>query len=258
LVALIIVSGGGLAVVVWLKVSHSLRSKVYNIIDQHVTALSRRRAQLVRRDAYGTQVLIDWETEVDYFITTYIEPSLTPFQRMLIDCRNYFITTCIESSLTPYQRTILVRKYPTVKTIIFERVEAAIRDRPASQTFSLEMTPAEFETRCAEVLRRAGWNACVTSQTRDQGVDVVAEKGRIRVVLQCKLWAQPVGNKAVQEAAAGKAHEQADYGIVVTNNRYTPAAEQLAATNGVLLLHYSDLQNLEGLLSQKPRSTPPF
>jgi restriction system protein len=86
-------------------------------------------------------------------------------------------------------------------------------------------------------------------QSRDQGVDVVAEKDGCRVVLQCKLYARPVGNKAVQETAAGRAYEQADYGAVVTNHKYTLAAEQLAATNGVLLLHYRDLPDLENLLA---------
>ena len=95
---------------------------------------------------------------------------------------------------------------------------------------------------------RAGWEASVTMQSRDQGVDVIAEKNGLRVVLQCKLYARPVGNKSVQEAAAGRAHERAHRGAVVTNNSYTPSAEQLAATNGILLLHYRDLENLEALL----------
>jgi restriction system protein len=228
--------GGLLAAAFWTnRVEHSLILKVKNATEQHLMPLVRRRAQLVRRDAYGKSIGDDWVKEVGYFISEHIKPLLTK-----------------------YEQTVLVKKLDDVGKIIFERVEAATRDQPAFQTFSQEMTPVEFETFCAEELRRAGWDARVTMQTRDQGVDVVAEKGRIRVVLQCKLFAQPVGNKSVQEAAAGRAHEQADYGIVVTNNTYTPAAEQLAATNGVLLLHYNDLRNLEGMLSQKPRSTPRF
>jgi hypothetical protein len=39
----------------------------------------------------------------------------------------------------------------------------------------------------------------------------------------------------------------------VTNNRYTSAAEQLAATNGIFLLHYRDLRNLDAILP--PRTT---
>ena len=116
------------------------------------------------------------------------------------------------------------------------------------ETVSDEMSPAEFEAFCAEELRQAGWKARVTLQSRDQGVDVIADKNSVRVVLQCKLYTGPVGNKAVQEAAAGRAHERADFGIVVTNNRYTYAAEQLAHTNGVLLLHYRNLRNLDDFL----------
>jgi hypothetical protein len=37
----------------------------------------------------------------------------------------------------------------------------------------------------------------------------------------------------------------------VTNNRYTSSAEQLASTNGILLLLYSDLANLDSLLQHK-------
>jgi restriction system protein len=78
--------------------------------------------------------------------------------------------------------------------------------------------------------------------SRDQGVDVVAQKNGRRAVLQCKLYARPVGNKSVQEVAAARAHEQANLGIVVSNNRYTKAAEQLADTNDIPLLHYRDFK----------------
>ena len=88
------------------------------------------------------------------------------------------------------------------------------------------------------------------ARPRPRGVDVVAERDGVRVVVQCKLYARPVGNKSVQEAAAARAHERADHGVVVTNNGYTAAAEQLASTNGIVLLHYSDLRNLHRLLPQ--------
>ena len=80
----------------------------------------------------------------------------------------------------------------------------------------------------------------------------MAEKRGIRVVVQCKLYARPVGNKAVQEIAAAKAHEQAHYGVVVSNNSYTQDAEQLASTNRILLLHYTDLCELDSTISLPP------
>jgi restriction system protein len=206
----------------------ALLQKVRATTDRQLEPLLRRRAQLVRLDPYGKPQHDKWTKEIDYFISQHIQPSLTTGEQ-----------------------ASLARNHTEVSEIIGRRVEAAQRTQPAFQTFSDDMTPAEFETFCAEELRRAGWDARVTMQSRDQGVDVIAEKGGRRVVLQCKLYARPVGNKSVQEATAARAHEQADFGIVVSNNRYTDAAEQLAATNSVLLLHYRDLQNLGDLLGRQ-------
>lgn len=203
----------------------TLLQKVQAAIEQQINPLVRRRAQLVWQDAYGKPQLERWEKEKDRFITQHIE-----------------------SSLTPNERKALQRERTLIPDFIEAQVKVATQSHPAFRNYSDEMTPPEFEVFCAEELRRAGWNARVTKQSRDQGVDVVAEKGDIRVVIQCKRYAGPVGNKAVQEVAAAKAHEQARYGIVVTNNRYTRAAEQLASTNGILLLHYSELENLHHLL----------
>jgi restriction system protein len=94
---------------------------------------------------------------------------------------------------------------------------------------------------CANQLRQSGWDAQLTKGSGDKGVDVIATKNGVRVILQCKLYSKPVGNKAVQEAAAGKLHEGAHYAAVVSNSSYTPAAEQLAHTTGVMLLHHSGL-----------------
>jgi restriction system protein len=67
-----------------------------------------------------------------------------------------------------------------------------------------------------------------------------------RIVVQCKFYSSPVGNKAVQEAAAARLHERADQAIVVSNAAYTKAARQLAGTTGVILLHHDDLASFCG------------
>jgi restriction system protein len=205
----------------------ALLKRVQATTDQQLQALLRRRAQLVRLDPYGKPQADKWCKEIDYFIKQHIQPLLNP-----------------------QERAALERNHEQVAEIVGARVETAMRDQPPFKTFSDDMKPAEFETFCAEELRRAGWNARVTMQSRDQGVDVIAAKNGRRVVLQCKLYARPVGNKSVQEATAARLHEQADFGLVVSNNRYTEAAEQLATTNRVLLLHYRDLQNLDQILDQ--------
>jgi restriction system protein len=206
---------------------NAVLEKTGALIDQHGIALARRRAQLARKDPYGKLQTEKWQREIDYFIANHIEPALTADER-----------------------ASLLRNRHEVADLIERQVAAAARDQPPHAAFTDDMTPADFELFCAETLCEAGWDARVTPQGRDQGVDVIAEKPGLRVVLQCKLHARPVGNKSVQEAAAARAHEQANHAAVVTNNSYTQAAEQLAASNGVLLLHFRDLPRLDTILSR--------
>jgi restriction system protein len=200
-------------------------AKAGAVIDQYSDQLLRKRAQLVRADAYGKLQFEKWVKEVDYFVTNHMAPALS----------------AEEKSVLHRDRAVFVR-------LVTDTVEALTKSRPVFAEFSDRLTPTDFELFCAEQLKLSGWDARVTLRSRDQGVDVIAEKSGVRVVLQCKLYSGPVGNKAVQEIAAGRAHEQAHYGAVVTNSRYTSAADQLAASTGVLLLHHSDLANLEKLI----------
>jgi restriction system protein len=107
------------------------------------------------------------------------------------------------------------------------------------------MTGREFELYCREVLQEAGWRAALTPGSGDQGADIIAEKDGRRVVIQCKFYNGTVGNKAVQEAYAAAAFQDAPYAVVVTNSVYTKSAHQLAHKNGVLLMHHTDLERLE-------------
>ena len=209
---------------------HAFLRKVDMMVERHLPALMRRRAQLARPDAYGKLREEKWDKEVDYFIDHHIDPLLSPRERALLE-----------------------RDIDSVARRISGRVAVESEEETESDEFSDTMTPADFEAYCADALRRAGWKASLTGASHDQGVDIVAEKEGLRVVLQCKLYTRPVGNKSVQEAAAGRAHERAHRAAVVTNNSYTPAAEQLAATNGVLLLHHGDLRNLDSLLEKSDR-----
>ncbi len=104
------------------------------------------------------------------------------------------------------------------------------------------MTGQEYEERCARMLRRCGFDrVTLTRGSGDQGVDILARRKGARYAIQCKHYARPVGNKAVQEAFAGAAHYGCDYAAVLTNSTFTPAAEELADSTGVLLWPGNDL-----------------
>ena len=107
------------------------------------------------------------------------------------------------------------------------------------------MSGIEFETYCANTLQDAGWTCRVTKASGDQGVDIIAMKGERKVAIQCKRYKNTVGNSAVQQVFAAKAHENADYAVVVTNSDYTKAARELAKSTNVGLLHYHQLGELD-------------
>ena len=109
------------------------------------------------------------------------------------------------------------------------------------------MSPIEYEAHCAELLRNAGWNVRAIGGLGDQGVDVLAELRGARAAIQCKKWTRPCGNSAVQEVVAGKRHYGASIAVVVCPVGYTRSAQDLADSNGVLLLTERALPELERL-----------
>ena len=54
------------------------------------------------------------------------------------------------------------------------------------------MSRLMYEQLVADVLSREGWDTRVTKGSGDQGIDVIAQKGATKLVLQCKLYSHPV------------------------------------------------------------------
>ncbi|QGM93713.1 hypothetical protein F7D13_06545 [Methylocystis rosea] len=233
LAGLLAIAGLGI-ITVWttnyLKYSRAVRrvdSKLEEVVESNIEALARRRSQLLQLDPYGNLKPEKWLKEIGYFIS-----------------KNLFSTLNSD-----YDRFVAAGRAPELTDYVESTVAAKTELEPRHQAFRDEMTPIEYEHYCAEELKRSGWDARVTTASRDQGVDVIAQKSGIRLAVQCKLYRSPVGNKAVQEVVAARAHEAAAYGIVVSNNSYTPAAQELARTNNVILLHHRDLAKIDKILS---------
>lgn len=99
-----------------------------------------------------------------------------------------------------------------------------------------EMSGLEFEAFCAAVLRANGFSDVeVTRGSGDQGIDILATKEFVKYGFQCKCYSSDVGNKAVQEALAGKAFYGCHVAVVLTNRHFTTAARALAEQVGVVL-----------------------
>ncbi|MGF9757419.1 restriction endonuclease [Microvirga sp. 0TCS3.31] len=221
----------GLALLLFLRLTkvHSLLL-ICDLADQaalkHVRALATKRAQLLSPDEYGNISEEAW----DKHLNTFIKKTLLPdFRRRKID------------HLLPYDPR---RSIPRLRTRINRIID---RHQPAESAVEFDgaMTGREFELYCRDILDEAGWQAVLTPGSGDQGADIIAEKDGRRVVIQCKFYSGTVGNKAVQEAYAAAAFQDAAYAVVVTNSAYTKSAHQLAHKNGVLLMHHTDLERLD-------------
>ncbi len=88
-----------------------------------------------------------------------------------------------------------------------------------------------------------------TPATGDQGADVILVVDGVKIVIQAKKYTGVVGNAAVQEVFAAMQFYDGDYAMVVTNSRYTPAAQTLATKIGVELATADDyLRKIQQLL----------
>ncbi len=107
------------------------------------------------------------------------------------------------------------------------------RRKLLAQTKSLQdlqaLTWREFEELCAEVYRRKGYAVDETARGADGGVDLVLQKARERVFVQCKHYAQRrVGVRPIRELFGVMSAEGATAGIFVSLGSYTSAATQFA------------------------------
>jgi restriction system protein len=117
------------------------------------------------------------------------------------------------------------------------------RERQDARLTAIDaMSGAEFEDYVAVRLRRAGWHVGFTPAVGDYGVDLIAEKDGQSVAIQCKRHGKSVGVAAVQQVVSGALHHGCTRSIVVSNQEFTAAAQQLAYTHRCQLIGRRALQ----------------
>lgn len=111
-----------------------------------------------------------------------------------------------------------------------------------------ELSPTDYERYCASLLERYQWRIQMTPATRDGGADFIATKGPHRMVVQCKQYTKPVGNKAVQEVTSAVRLYKGSLACVVAPVAFTAQAKREAFGLNVHLLHHTDLSNFAAKL----------
>lgn len=112
-----------------------------------------------------------------------------------------------------------------------------------------ELNPLEFECFVREMFIKQGFRAWTTKRSHDKGVDVVAEKGTERFVIQVKYSSKSVNGDAIFQVNYGKTDYKANKAIVVTNSKFTDRAILYAKQYKVDLID-------EGNISRFLRNNP--
>jgi restriction system protein len=108
----------------------------------------------------------------------------------------------------------------------------------------LDLPPAEFEEMTAELYRALGNQAQRTGTRGDHGVDVVVKlKDSQKLIVQCKRWRKPVGEKIVRDFYGTMQHEKASYGTIIATSGFTTQAREWAKGKPISLRDGSDFLN---------------
>ena len=248
------------------KVSPIYKNCCEQVIYKHRFALLADRKKLLTKDSYGRIIDKGWQ-----FID-YDRPSNLDKSPVTISFRDDFIKPEIYKIDEIRQ---LFHKFPKEDEEEFDDIflwasncfseinsikfYEWIEDQINSVCDELEnknvkfgdsssMDGVQYEQFCKRILEDAGWEVEDTPTTGDQGVDLIASIEDLRVCIQCKCFAKPVGNKAVQEVAAGMIHWNGTHSVVVGKSGFTKSAKALADSTNVILTSDSELENLENLV----------
>jgi len=84
----------------------------------------------------------------------------------------------------------------------------------------------EFEQVIARLYRKKGYRVVQTPKGADQGVDLIAKKGRITIIIQTKNWKNKVTNTDVLKTSGARQMFHANYSMIITSSTFTPSAKQ--------------------------------
>jgi restriction system protein len=107
----------------------------------------------------------------------------------------------------------------------------AIRDRAGTAAGLTprdlrELTAERFADWCATRLREQGYAVIPVAGLSEPGVDLIAERERERLVVQCKRWfgARPVEGPQVEALYGAMQREHANGAVVMTTGRFSEPA----------------------------------
>lgn len=214
------------------SVLHNLQNFISSCSEyKHV--LHEKRRLLLRADSYGFVNDQEWRSEK------------TNFSVSLLSQFGGDADTVIGAMLT--------------KTLIHHAIDSLLDDMDGfgevieneNGVISPHAIGVQYEQECIELFSENGWIALDTPVSGDKGADIIASKRGIRIVVQCKKWAQKAGTSAVQEIASAKIFYEADFAVLLNENGITSQAEDIANKLGIITASKEDISDLEILIIKR-------
>ena len=252
------------------EMSERYEKFVIGIIEKYKFNLLAERKKLITLDSYGVPQDNGWnkskgkkETGIDYFEINVLFPALEDefkndeYPRSAYRGRedgwesfydaSEWATFCFCEKKLGFFDDSQGRVEEWRNNLINQKLDEIENKNSHSQDTSL-MSGIEYENYCKNILEESGWEVEDTPTSGDQGVDLIASIEDVRGCIQCKCFAKAVGNKAVQEVAAGMIHWKGTHSVVVARNGFTKSAKTLAESNKVILTSDNELADLENLV----------
>jgi hypothetical protein len=114
--------------------------------------------------------------------------------------------------------------------------------------------PERFADWCAARLREQGYRVTAVAGLSDPGVDLIAERERERLIVQCKRWfgARPVTEPQVQELYGAMQHEHANGAVVITTGVFSQPTLLKAEGTPIRLWDVDHLMGRAPIQAAKP------
>jgi len=207
-------------------------------IERHRHALISYFRQSIRSDLFGNEDTSLWRRHIRTFLENQVAPELS--------AQSNIMDGALKAELETH-----------VDNVVRTRLLDSGSSQSDPQIDAMTATALGYEQHCASILFRSGWTVHPTPATGDHGADVIAEKGGQRLVVQCKLYAKPVGNKAIQEVYSARPLYNCDHACVVAPAGFTAQAQRAAQSLSVRLLHHDELRSFaDELASGRGASAP--
>ncbi|HJJ24793.1 MAG TPA: restriction endonuclease [Nitrosopumilus sp.] len=102
----------------------------------------------------------------------------------------------------------------------------------------------EFELFIIDLFEKLGYSSTVTNRSKDNGFSILLKQGEYIIAVQAKRSESELSFTSVQRALDSLKKYNAQFAIVVTNNKFISSAKQLAKIKSVSLIDRKKLLDL--------------